>query len=95
MDILKEYLIHCYLYYALDECVIIDAEFDDLCRRINQSWDTIESPYKQLLLDNGEVKGLIKGLSLLADQYPEEIKETAQQKLLDYQDLKEILEGYE
>lgn len=71
LDILREYLIHCHLYYTLSESIITDHEFDALCIEIRDTWDSLESPYKNLVsaLEKGNITG-IKGTELGDDCPP-------------------------
>ncbi len=84
-DLLKEYLIHSYLYYACDDPIMYDHDFDAMCRTINKTWDDIESPYKEFIYEkeDGNIGGL-KGLPLWKEDYPEEIVEEAADRLADY-----------
>jgi hypothetical protein len=81
MDLIHEYLVHSYLYYCLADTLISDYEFDDLCKTINKNWETLDSEYKQFLLDNNETPGLIKGLELFQSDYPVDVLEDAQLRL--------------
>ncbi len=81
-DILKEYLLHSYLYYACDDPIIYDHDFDAMCRKINKDWDSLESPYKAFIQEHEQ--GNIKGLPLWKEDYPEEIIEEAADRLADY-----------
>ena len=42
---LNDYLIHCYLYYELNNPVIYDHDFDLLCKEILEKWDTLTHPH--------------------------------------------------
>lgn len=94
MSLLRDYLCHCYLYYGLDEPVISDHEFDDLCRRINDGWDELPTDeWKAFMIAHSERKGLIKGLSLLPDQYPDRIRMRAGEMQIERQDLERMMNG--
>lgn len=70
-DILETYLVHSCIYYAMDDNIISDHEFDQLCLMIRKGWRSIKSPYKQFVLDyeKGDASRM-KGQSMLIDQYP-------------------------
>ncbi len=44
-----QYLIHCYLYYILDQPVISDAEFGQLCKDLQARYDKIDHPHNHLI----------------------------------------------
>lgn len=48
-NLISRFLVHSYLYYRLDDSIITDSEFDQLCRSILHNWDTIEHPHKFLI----------------------------------------------
>jgi len=87
MDI-KNYLIHCYLYYELNESIISDEDFDKLCVRLLANWPTQQSVYKKYISKNDLEAGT--GFTLFYDHetnkrdYPSEIIETAQTKLAEH-----------
>ncbi len=82
MDIFKEYLIHSYLYYSQDAPIISDHEFDALCKELNKTFNTLESPFKNILIQNNDNPPHIKGLNLL--EYPNEIVMVGNSRLDDY-----------
>ena len=43
------YLMHSYLYYELNEPIISDAEYDELCRELKDKWDSVEHFHKHLI----------------------------------------------
>lgn len=91
-DILREYLIHCYLYYTCDESIINDHEFDALCIEIRDSWDSLESPYKGLVLaleggDVSRIKGTEVGTSC-----PPELRRHAMTRLEDWRAVRELFQ---
>jgi hypothetical protein len=87
MDI-KNYLIHSYLYYELDESIISDTEFDCLCQRLDMNWPNQQSVYKKYISKADLKAGT--GFSLFYDpktgrrDYPEEIVAEAQTRLVTY-----------
>lgn len=67
------YLMSSYLYYECDKNVLTDTQFDYLCKRILDNWDSIDHMHKHLLdkesLKAGsgygiEYTNLIRGASL-------------------------------
>jgi len=70
--LVKDYLIHSYLYYILDNSVISDGEYDTLCKELLQS--DIEHP----LVDKG---ALAAGSGYSIKDYPIEIVEEAKELL--------------
>jgi len=87
MDI-KNYLIHCYLYYQLNESVISDEDFDKLCVRLLANWPTTQSVYKKYISKNDLEAGT--GFTLFYDHqtnkrnYPSEIIKDAETKLAEH-----------
>ena len=43
------YLMSSYLYYKKDKQVLTDDEFDTLCKRLLDEWDSIEHMHKHLI----------------------------------------------
>ena len=43
------YLMHSYLYYEMDEPIISDIEYDELCRELKEKWDSVEHFHKHLV----------------------------------------------
>jgi hypothetical protein len=70
--LIKDYLIHSYLYYILDSSIISDGEYDMLCKELLQS--DIEHP----LVDKGS---LAAGSGFSIIDYPVEIMEEAKELL--------------
>jgi len=66
---IKEYLIHSYLYYKLNEIIIEDTEYDQLCKDLLSSWDKTDSPYKDLI----NPSDLLAGTGYSIEEYPDEI----------------------
>lgn len=42
-------MIHSYLYYVLDETLISDGEFNQMCQQLILDWDKLEHPHKHLV----------------------------------------------
>ena len=92
-DLLKDYLAHCYLYYTLNESVISDHSFDNLCKEIRSYWANIQSPYVDYVfaLENGHIE-LLKG-SELGETCPYEIQTYALQLLEQHNEELELFSG--
>mgnify|MGYP003681233467 FL=1 len=43
------YLMHSYLYYEMDEPIISDIEYDELCKQLKDKWDSVEHFHKHLV----------------------------------------------
>ncbi len=43
------YLMHSYLYYVMNEPIISDIEYDELCKELKDKWDSIEHYHKHLI----------------------------------------------
>ena len=43
------YLMHSYLYYEMNEPIISDTEYDELCRELKDKWDSVEHFHKHLI----------------------------------------------
>jgi hypothetical protein len=87
MDI-KNYLVHCYLYYELNESIISDEDFDRLCVRLLANWPNQQSSYKKYISKNDLEAGT--GFTLFYDHetnkrdYPSEIVTLAETKLVNH-----------
>lgn len=68
----REYLIHCYLYYKLGAAVISDGEFDTLCKKLLSSG--IDHPLVSK-------EDLAAGTGYSIGEYPPEIISEAQSML--------------
>lgn len=85
---IKDYLIHCYLYYGLGAAVISDVEFDKLCKNLLANWRTQQSAYKKYISTNDLEAGT--GFTLFYDHetgkrnYPKEIIEEAESRLVNH-----------
>jgi hypothetical protein len=72
----RQYLVHCFLYYRLNEPVIEDGEFDRIAhelRALRRSHPDVEMPYAELL--DPILGPEVSGFQLRA--YPPEIISTA------------------
>ena len=43
------YLMHSYLYYVMNEPIISDMEYDELCKELKDKWDSVEHYHKHLI----------------------------------------------
>ena len=43
------YMMSAYLYYEKDKQVLTDSMFDNICKKILKTWDTIDHPHKELI----------------------------------------------
>ena len=43
------YLMSCYLYYECNKNVLSDTQFDTLCKRLLDNWDSINHVHKHLI----------------------------------------------
>jgi hypothetical protein len=83
--LIKNYLIHCYLYYEKNESIISDTDFDKMCSRLLANWNNYQSAYKKYISKNDLAAGT--GFTLFYDHktgkrnYPKEIVEEAETKL--------------
>lgn len=86
---IKEYLIHSYLYYEKDSSIISDTAYDNLCKNLLANWDTHQSAYKKYCSKNDLKAGT--GFTLFYNHetgkrdYPQEIVEQADTRLAEYQ----------
>ena len=87
---LNDYLIHCYLYYELNNPIIYDYDFDQLCKEILKKWDTLTHPHKDLV----SKKDLQAGTGYSIKEYPQDIIEEAERrKKIFLQELQEAVEN--
>ena len=63
------YLMHSYLYYVMNDPIIEDIEYDELCRELKEKWDSVEHYHKHLI--DKQSLGAGTGYQL---QYNERIK---------------------
>jgi len=40
---------HSYLYYVMNEPIISDMEYDELCKELKDKWDSVEHYHKHLI----------------------------------------------
>lgn len=86
-DLIEQYLIHSYLYYVCSDSIISDFEFDDLCKRLNESFYELESPYKDVLIQlEGDFnpEEPYRGCDGLEEQFPLRLRERAHTMADDY-----------
>ena len=43
------YLMHSYLYYVMNEPIVDDMEYDEICRELKEKWDSVEHYHKHLI----------------------------------------------
>jgi|TARA_R110002074_G_scaffold102277_1_gene221023 hypothetical protein len=43
------YLMHSYIYYEINDSIITDYEYDELCRELKDRWDSITHYHKHLV----------------------------------------------
>jgi hypothetical protein len=90
-QMIKEYLIHSYLYYILNESIISDTEYDTLCRHIDANWSTHQSVWKKYVSRADLKAGTGFTLFVTPDEegntvpnYPKEIVEEAETRLAEF-----------
>lgn len=88
---IKEYLIHSYLYYIQNESIISDAEYDTLCRQLDANWNTHQSVWKKYVSRADLKAGTGFTLFVTPDEegksvpnYPQEIVEEAETRLAEH-----------
>jgi hypothetical protein len=81
---IRQFLVHSFLYYRLDESVIPDQQYDELCRELRdllqEQPSSEDLPYRELL----ESARSSEGSGFAIRNYPPEIVSTALHLL--YQD---------
>lgn len=73
---LTDYLVHCYLYYELNNPIIYDYDFDQLCKELLEKWDRLTHKYKDLV----KVADLKAGTGYSIKKYPKDIIEDAERR---------------
>ena len=43
------YLMHSYIYYELNDSIITDYEYDELCKELKDKWEDIKHYHKHLV----------------------------------------------
>jgi hypothetical protein len=88
---IKEYLIHSYLYYILNESIITDDEYDTMCRQLDMNWSNYQSVWKKYVSRADLKAGTGFALFVSPDEegnpkanYPKEIAEEAETRLAEY-----------
>ena len=66
------YLMYSYLYYEKDSPIVSDTEYDTICKRLYDEWDTIEHYHKHIINKEDLTAGT--GYTL---KYPTIVKDTA------------------
>ena len=87
-NLVAKYLIHSYLYYILDESIIPDREYDELCKELLDNIDSITHPHKHLLDTEALKAG--SGFQLRKEDYPLIVQETAKMLLCEHKGVKYI-----
>lgn len=82
---IKKYLIHSYIYYVLNDSVISDYEYDDLCEYLLDNYRDIEALGYDTLIDR-DLLECGSGYSLV---YPDWVEAEAKETLQLHQDLRE------
>ena len=59
-----------YLYYKEDKAVLLDSEFDLVCKRLYDEWDDIVHWHKELI----NKEDLIAGTGYAISKYPDRVK---------------------
>jgi hypothetical protein len=90
--LIKEYLIHSYLYYILNESIISDDEYDTMCRQLDMNWSNYQSVWKKYVSRADLKAGTGFALFVSPDEegnakanYPKEIAEEAETRLAEFQ----------
>jgi hypothetical protein len=73
---LTDYLIHCYLYYKLNNPIIYDYDFDELCKDLLSRWDSISHSYKDFV----SYDDLKAGTGYSITEYPKDVIEEAERR---------------
>ena len=69
------YLINSYLYYICDLSVITDTEYDKLCKRLYDEFDSITHPHKFLV--DKDALNCGTAFHLTEDKYPQMVKNSS------------------
>lgn len=67
------YLIFAFAYYEAETSLVPDHVFDQLARRLDQEWDSVQHMHKRLI-DRAALKS---GGSYLRGRYPMRVKQAA------------------
>jgi len=88
MHDVEAFLIHSYLYYELDENIIVDTEYDLLAKRLLDNWEAIEHEYKHLIIEDDLRCGSGFNISI-----PKPLKQKARLMLEDHKATREVLQS--
>jgi NAD-dependent DNA ligase len=69
------YLVHSYLYYIEETPIITDTEYDRLCKKLLNSFDTLTHRHKHLVSKEALQAGT--GYHISEDDYPSITKHSA------------------
>ena len=87
---IRQYLLHSFLYYQLDESIIADSHYDDICAEVLQLMETHTDssllPYQELVKKS--LSGDASGFSVR--KYPAEIISSALHLLYQHNAVKTI-----
>lgn len=64
-SLVKFYLMSCYLYYEKDVNVLLDYEFDEMCKILLKNFDKIKHMHKHLLDKESLKQVLVIQLNIL------------------------------
>jgi hypothetical protein len=48
-QMLRWWLVHCFLYYVACQPVLRDREFDKLTKKLKEHWDQVDHPHKSII----------------------------------------------
>lgn len=78
------YMILSYTYYHLNESVVSDTDYDDLCRYLLKNYNKITHPHKRYFTENDLESGT--GFAIKDADYPTIVKVVANQLVKGYYD---------
>ena len=71
--LVPHYLLLSFCYYSCEESLVPDHVFDQLARRLDREWDSVQHMHKRLI-DRAALKS---GGSYLRGRYPMRVKQAA------------------
>lgn len=86
----KDYYVHSYLYYIEDTCIVSDHEYDEICQLLFDNYETALFHDEEGLLDL-EALQAGSGYHISEEDYPQHIIAEAHERLVEYEDLKEMI----
>lgn len=93
-DLIEDYLVHSYLYYVLNDPVVSDVYFDQVCVELTSKWTTLESPFKDEVDAADDPTGMLpfqlKGQDGFEESFSKEIKRIAKIRLREYREQLEV-----